>query len=76
MVSMHGSYTLAKTGAPETLLTEVQGADLRALHSMLLALDKGRRWGDLRRTLTPTGDYFWLCAAHRRQYEPGPPRMD
>ncbi len=50
-----------------------EGAGLRELHSLLLELDPARTWGNLRRVLTPTGDYLWLCPTHYREYDPGLP---
>ena len=50
-----------------------EGAGLRELHSLLLELDPAKTWGNLRRVLTPTGDYLWLCPTHYREYDPGLP---
>ncbi|MBC8869683.1 MAG: hypothetical protein H8E44_09715 [Planctomycetes bacterium] len=43
------------------------------MHSLLLELDPAKTWGNLRRVLTPTGDYLWLCPTHYREYDPGLP---
>ncbi len=53
--------------------THAEGAALRHLHSLLLELDPDRTWGGLRRIMTPTGDYRWLCPQHYKEYDPGLP---
>ena len=59
--------------APAWNRSSAEGAGLRELHSLLLDLDPGKTWGNLRRVLTPTGDYLWLCPTHYREYDPGLP---
>jgi hypothetical protein len=46
------------------------GAALRALYSFLTDVDKTQNWGGLEHTVTPDGNILWLCAEHRKQYEP------
>ena len=60
---------------PGKLVTEAEGDGVRALHTQLLDLDPARTWGGLRRVLTPTGDYLWLCPTHYRKYEPDWPKL-
>ena len=52
-----------------------EGAGLRELHALLRKLDPGQKWGKLRRVLTPTGEYLWLCPTHYREYDPGLPKL-
>lgn len=44
------------------------GAALRAMRRLLQALDPDRKWGDLRKVLTPEGHWLWLCEEHARAY--------
>lgn len=60
---------------PGKLVTEAECDGVRALHKLLLDLDPARTWGGLRRVLTPTGDYLWLCPTHYRKYEPDWPKL-
>jgi hypothetical protein len=50
-----------------------EGAGLRQLHQLLLELEPSHKWGGLRRVLSNTGDYLWLCPAHYSVYDPGLP---
>lgn len=60
---------------PSKLVTQAEGDGVRALHNLLLKLDPDRTWGGLRRALTPTGEYLWLCPTHYRKYEPDWPKL-
>ncbi len=60
----------------EELLTHAEGAGLRELHALLLELDPAKSWGNLKRVLTPAGDYLWLCPEHYGEFEPGLPKLD
>jgi internalin A len=51
------------------------GPALRALYSFLTEVDKPRNWGGLTDTVTPDGNILWLCAEHRKQYEPKVPNL-
>lgn len=62
-------------GAPSGL-TNAEGAGLRAYRHQLLALDPQRVFAGLRRVLSPTGDYLWLCSSHYPSYDPGLPKLD
>jgi internalin A len=55
----------------------VEGADLRALRMLLLRLDPAMGFGGLRRVLSPSGDYLWICSTpeHLRDYDPGLPDL-
>lgn len=54
-----------------------EGAELRALRALLVKLDPAMCFGDLRRVLTPAGDYLWICSRpeHYRVYDPGLPAL-
>jgi internalin A len=54
-----------------------EGAELRALRALLVELDPAMRFGDLRRVLTPSGYYLWICSRpeHYRVYDPGLPTL-
>ena len=54
-------------------LTRAQGEAFRQFQSLLFELDKDRKWGSMRRFLTPAGDYLWICPEHHREYDPGLP---
>jgi hypothetical protein len=49
------------------------GAQIRALRALLGELDPYSSFGDLRRFVTPSGDYLWICSEHQREYDPGLP---
>jgi hypothetical protein len=50
---------------------QVEGAGLRAFRALLLERDPHRRFGDLRRVLTPSGEYLWVCpSVHYPRYNP------
>ncbi|WP_176722477.1 COR domain-containing protein [Candidatus Thiosymbion oneisti] len=57
------------------VLTKFEGAALRELGTLLLDLDPSRTWGNMRRTILPTGDYIWVCGAHYRELNPDPPKI-
>jgi internalin A len=54
-----------------------EGAAFRALRALLVELDPAMSFGDLRRVLTPAGDYLWICPRpeHYRVYDPGLPTL-
>ena len=53
-----------------------EGGALRAMRALLIKLDPTMRFGDLRRVMTPSGDYIWVCPnIHYREYDPGLPRL-
>jgi internalin A len=58
-----------------SVLTPAEGAALRRLRELLLELDPSRGFCGLRRVLSPTGDYIWLCAEHYVTYEPSLPTL-
>lgn len=43
-----------------------EGAGLRTLRALLLAHDEHRRFGDLRKVVTESGDVLWVCPEHTR----------
>lgn len=53
-----------------------KGAELRALRALLVELDPDMSFGDLRRVLSPSGEYLWVCPEfHYREYDPGLPDL-
>ncbi|MBM7864451.1 COR domain-containing protein [Lentzea nigeriaca] len=56
-------------------MTRAEGAGLRTLRSLLLALDPVSAFGDLRRVHTPSGDIAWVCPHHHNLYDPGLPEL-
>ena len=54
-------------------VSRAEGAGLRVFRSLLYELDPTRKWGGLRRRLTPSGDYVWVCDRHYHLYDPGLP---
>jgi internalin A len=53
-----------------------EGAGLRALRALLVELDPTMQFGDLRRVLSPAGDYLWVCPTyHYSEYDPGLPSL-
>ena len=55
------------------LARSVDGADLRALESLLLKLDPAKGWGGLQPVDTETNEILWLCPTHYRKYVPDLP---
>lgn len=49
------------------------GADLRSIRQLLNEIDPYRKYGGLRRMLTASGEYLWICPVHVREYDPGLP---
>jgi internalin A len=47
----------------------------RALRVVLFEHDHMRKFGALRRVLSPSGDFLWVCADHYPYYDPGLPRI-
>jgi CheY-like chemotaxis protein len=47
-------------------LTVEEGAGLRALRTLLLAEDKNRIFGDLRKVGTESGEIVWVCPRHEK----------
>lgn len=45
-----------------------EGSSLRALRTFLEHEDPRKRWGGLRRIITPEGHYLWLCEFHAEKY--------
>ncbi len=56
-------------------LSVVEGAGLRAFHSLLTEFDVARDWGKLRFGQTTAGDVHWACPAHYKEYDPGLPDL-
>ncbi|WUI03099.1 hypothetical protein OHR68_15235 [Spirillospora sp. NBC_00431] len=56
-------------------LSRSEGAALRRFRELLLSLDPERGFAGLRRVLSPTGDYLWVCPVRHPTYEPGLPEI-
>ena len=56
-------------------LSPAEGAGLRALRQLLFERDKQRSFGGMRRVLTASGDYLWVCPTHYPEYDPGLPTL-
>ena len=54
-------------------MTSAEGDSLRALRTIIFKHDPGRKFGDLRRMLAPSGDFLWVCPDHAAEYDPGLP---
>ena len=54
-------------------LTQAEGQALRAVRVWLFGHDYKRGFGNLRRVVTPSGDFLWVCAQHHHDYDPGLP---
>lgn len=63
-------------GLSSLALTAEEGAAARELRAILLKLDPSGRWGGLRRVLSASGDYLWVCPEHYPLYDPGIPTID
>ncbi|MDP6588072.1 MAG: hypothetical protein QF449_15030 [Alphaproteobacteria bacterium] len=62
--------------APEaSALNAAQGAGLRALRHLLLGIDKEQKFGGMRRVLTESGDWRWVCPEHYPIYDAGLPKL-
>ncbi|MFD9411294.1 COR domain-containing protein [Streptomyces sp. NPDC059989] len=68
--SVHLDEGATSKGQEVIGLSASEGAALRAFREFLFELDETRKFRDLQRVLTPTGDWQWLCAHHYAQYEP------
>ncbi|WP_117208282.1 COR domain-containing protein [Allorhizocola rhizosphaerae] len=64
----------ASTTAPGSL-TPAEGSALRGFRTFLFAQDPARHFGGLSRLMTPTGEYIWICTAHRHLHDPGLPEI-
>jgi internalin A len=62
-------YPSEETASPHRM-ESLDGAALRALRHLLEQKDPSQQWGNLKKTLTPEGDYLWLCDHHARLFKP------
>ena len=60
---------------PVGQLTAAQGQALRAVRAVLFRNDQLRVFGGMRRVLTPSGDFLWVCPDHYPEYDPGLPTV-
>jgi internalin A len=70
-----GSIPINDSDSDASGLARSEGAALRRFRELLLELDPSRHFAGLRRVLSPTGDYLWLCEHHYRTYEPTLPQL-
>jgi hypothetical protein len=56
-------------------LTRAETNGLRAFRALILKLDKTRHFAGLRRVLTSSGAYLWVCPEHYSFYDPGLPQL-
>ena len=61
--------------APAGPLTRAEGEALRSLRQLIFDHDRAHHFAGLRRWLTVTGDYLWLCPAHYEEYDRGLPQL-
>lgn len=54
-------------------LTSAEGANLRALRTIVFEHDPTRQFGGLQRVLTASGDFLWVCPQHHSAYDPDLP---
>jgi len=54
------------------LRRSVEGADLRALETLLESLDPVKRWGGLRPVTMENNETVWVCPEHYRKFVPDP----
>ncbi|MFJ6199071.1 COR domain-containing protein [Micromonospora sp. NPDC092111] len=64
------SFAPAETGSRAD---EVAG--FRAVRELLFELDPAREFGGLRRVVSESGDYLWVCPEHYSVYDPGLPEL-
>ena len=48
-------------------VAKASGIALQQLHAFLKIQAPNGPWGDLAKTLTPEGDYLWLCEEHAKE---------
>ncbi|BAL89268.1 hypothetical protein AMIS_40480 [Actinoplanes missouriensis 431] len=65
--------TAGEHKTPAGVSDEVSG--FRAVRELLLQLDPARQFGGLRRVVSESGDFLWMCADHYRIYDPGLPKL-
>ncbi|WP_175471885.1 COR domain-containing protein [Geodermatophilus telluris] len=62
-------------GGSGTKISVAEGAALRALATFLNEEDVSQGWGGLRRRMTSSGDFVWICPRHYGLYDPGLPEL-
>ncbi|KAM3093078.1 COR domain-containing protein [Phormidesmis sp. 146-12] len=67
--ALGSDYPERGTASPRPLET-LDGSALRALRQLLEQKDPSKQWGNLKKVLTPEGDYLWLCEHHARSFHP------
>jgi hypothetical protein len=75
---MGAAANLFPTGAGESgptvgISDEVSG--FRVVRGLLFDLDPAREFAGLRRVVSESGDYLWVCSDHYSIYDPGLPKL-
>jgi internalin A len=65
----------AGVGSADGQLSLAEGKALRGLRILLFKNDHLREFGGLRRVVTPSGDFAWVCPDHYAEYDPGLPHI-
>jgi hypothetical protein len=61
--------------APSEPLTRAEGESLRAVRQLIFEHDRSHHFAGLRRSLTASGDFLWLCPDHYAEYDRGLPQL-
>jgi internalin A len=61
--------------APGGPLTRAEGEALRSVRQLIFEHDRARHFAGLRRWLTASGDFLWLCPHHYTEYDQGLPQL-
>ena len=56
-------------------MTAAEGAGLRMLRALVFEHDPAQHFGGLRRVVTSSGDFLWICPDHYGDYDPGLPAV-
>jgi hypothetical protein len=69
---VNGNLIVGESADP---LIFAEGEKWRILRSVVFEHDPRRAFGGLRRVLTRTGDYLWVCPDHYVKDDRDPPRI-
>ena len=56
-------------------MTGAEGAGLRMLRAVVFEHDPAQYFGGLRRVVTSSGEFLWICPNHYSDYDPGLPAV-
>jgi hypothetical protein len=56
-------------------ITAAEAAGLRMLRATVFEYDPAHHFGGLRRVMTSSGDFLWICPDHYGDYDPGLPAV-